>query len=90
MVVHDRPTKNLLTIRLNESAVFLRSAGPNIRRHQNAQQPSMLRGLLVLDLVKATKVTSIEIELVAKTASSWPDGKRQSITCVSSNLLIKL
>ncbi|KAF9553024.1 hypothetical protein CPC08DRAFT_698073 [Agrocybe pediades] len=67
---------NSLSIRLTESAVFLRSdVGPS-RRHQQQDniRTSVLRGLLVLDLVKPTKITSIEVELNATTSTAWPEG----------------
>jgi len=65
--------KNSLTIRLTESAVFLRThhtAGSG----RDDSQPSMLRGLLTLNLAKPTRITSIELELLAKTATAWPEG----------------
>ncbi|TRM69068.1 hypothetical protein BD626DRAFT_391817 [Schizophyllum amplum] len=34
----------------------------------------MLRGLLILDLVKPTKISSIELELSAKASTAWPEG----------------
>ncbi|KAG6828251.1 hypothetical protein H0H92_008639 [Tricholoma furcatifolium] len=77
--------KNPLTIRLTESAVFLRSDGSG-RRHRGQWQesrPSMLRGLLVLDLPKPTRITSIELELLAKSSTAWPEGigaRRTDIT----------
>ncbi|KAF8161303.1 hypothetical protein B0H34DRAFT_796110 [Crassisporium funariophilum] len=70
-------TKNSLSIRLTESAVFLRTDGaPSSRRSNNGepQRSAMLRGLLVLDLVKATKITSIDVELTAITSNAWPEG----------------
>jgi len=63
---------NAVTIRLTESAVFLQSGGS---RSLSRSRPSLLRGLLVLDLPKPTKIKSIELELIGKTANSWPEGK---------------
>ncbi|KAF8911495.1 hypothetical protein CPB84DRAFT_1761971 [Gymnopilus junonius] len=64
---------NSLSIRLTESAVFLRTDGVPQRR--NAASPdtrsSMLRGLLILDLVKPTKITSIEVEFTATTLINY-------------------
>ncbi|CAA7260536.1 unnamed protein product [Cyclocybe aegerita] len=69
--------KNSLYIRLTESAVFLRTDGaPGTRRANlsSADRSAMLRGLLVLELVKPTKITSIEVELSAMTSTAWPEG----------------
>ncbi|KAJ3505975.1 hypothetical protein NLJ89_g7130 [Agrocybe chaxingu] len=69
--------KNNLYIRLTESAVFLRTDGaPGTRRANlsSADRSAMLRGLLVLELVKPTKITSIEVELSATTSTAWPEG----------------
>ncbi|KAG6879922.1 hypothetical protein C0992_009586 [Termitomyces sp. T32_za158] len=66
--------KNPLKIRLTESAVFLRSDGSGRRHHGTESRPSMLRGLLILELAKPTRVTSIELELVAKSSIAWPEG----------------
>ncbi|KAJ6497646.1 hypothetical protein C8R45DRAFT_1093994 [Mycena sanguinolenta] len=70
--------KNTLTIRLTEAAVFLRTSENNARRRNPADvsdsRPSMLRGLLTLDIVKPIKVKSIELELQAKSSTSWPEG----------------
>lgn len=67
--------KNSLDIRLAESVVFLRAGDATGRfRHPVSEPPAMLRGLLVLNLVKPTKITSIEVELVCKTNTSWPEG----------------
>src|SRR6266511_1036648 len=71
--------KNSLTIRLAESAVFLRTDLSHTS-HTNGpasnafSRDGMLRGLLVLDLVKPTKITSIEVELTALTTTSCPEG----------------
>ncbi|KAH9855952.1 hypothetical protein C2E23DRAFT_723228 [Lenzites betulinus] len=70
------PSKNSLDIRLAESVVFLR-AGDATGRQRNLQAdapPGMVRGLLVLNLAKPTRITSIEIELVGKTVTAWPEG----------------
>ncbi|KAH9910413.1 uncharacterized protein B0H18DRAFT_895733 [Fomitopsis serialis] len=71
-----QPQKNAFDIRLAESVVFLR-AGDATGRPRNMQAdapPGMLRGLLTLTLVKPTKISSIEIELVGKTSTAWPEG----------------
>lgn len=68
---------NALNIRLTESAVFLPvdTFAPS-RRHtrQSEYRTSTLRGLLVLDLVKPTRISSIDIELTAMTSTAWPEG----------------
>ena len=69
--------RNSLDIRLTESVVFLRTGdGTGRIRHgsQPAAPPAMVRGLLTLNLVKPTKISSIEIELVGKTSTAWPEG----------------
>ncbi|KAJ6593454.1 hypothetical protein B0H19DRAFT_921152 [Mycena capillaripes] len=72
--------KNTLTIRLTESAVFLRTSENNARQRRSSandlseSRPAMVRGLLTLNIVKPIKVTSIDLELQAKTSTSWPEG----------------
>ncbi|KAJ7099559.1 hypothetical protein B0H15DRAFT_944962 [Mycena belliarum] len=69
--------KNTLTIRLTEAAVYLRTSDNNARRRPTtdlADAPAILRGLLTLTIVKPIKITSIDLELQAKTSSSWPEG----------------
>ncbi|KAJ7782650.1 hypothetical protein B0H16DRAFT_1670974 [Mycena metata] len=69
--------KNTLTIRLTEAAVFLRTDENRARRRQNhdgIDQPGMLRGLLTLTIVKPIRITSIDLELQARSSTSWPEG----------------
>ena len=69
--------KNSLNIRLTESVVFLRGAVEATllgRRPSRDVQPAMLRGLLTLNLVKPTKISSIEITLEGKSQTAWPEG----------------
>ncbi|ETW74835.1 hypothetical protein HETIRDRAFT_482638 [Heterobasidion irregulare TC 32-1] len=67
--------KNNLSICLTESVVFLRSSDFTGRRHSASDvSPALLRGLLTLNLVKPTRISSIEIELQGKSATSWPEG----------------
>ncbi|KAF8806558.1 hypothetical protein BYT27DRAFT_7191111 [Phlegmacium glaucopus] len=70
------PKKNTLSIRLAESAVFLNTdLYPRASRDRITEQKStLLRGLLILHLVKPTKITSIEVELNATTSTAWPEG----------------
>ncbi|KIM87620.1 hypothetical protein PILCRDRAFT_4046 [Piloderma croceum F 1598] len=60
--------KNSLTISLAESVVFR----TNGRRPNDPSPPSMLRGLLILNLCKPTRISSIELELTGKSTASWP------------------
>ncbi|THH03390.1 hypothetical protein EW145_g6296 [Phellinidium pouzarii] len=65
-----------LSIRLTESVVFLRGSVESTvlgRRTARESPPAMLRGLLMLNLDKPTKISSIEITLEGKSQSSWPD-----------------
>ncbi|KAK2463116.1 hypothetical protein APHAL10511_004771 [Amanita phalloides] len=64
---------NSLSVRLAESAVFLRTHPGRCSTNERSQ-PSLLRGLLVLDLPKPTRISSIELELRAKSSISWPEG----------------
>ncbi|KAI0090703.1 hypothetical protein BDY19DRAFT_886993 [Irpex rosettiformis] len=69
--------RNSLDIRLTESVVFLRTGdGTGRARHgsQPAAPPAMVRGLLTMNIVKPTKISSIEIELLGKTSTAWPEG----------------
>ncbi|KAI0919041.1 hypothetical protein AcV5_002059 [Taiwanofungus camphoratus] len=71
-----QPSKTSLDIRLAESVVFLR-AGDATGRYRSIladAPPGMLRGLLTLTLAKPTRISSIEIELVGKTSTAWPEG----------------
>lgn len=71
------PHKNALDIRLAESVVFLRAGDATGRQRGLLADapPGMVRGLLVLNLAKSTRITSIEVELVGKTTTAWPEGK---------------
>ena len=66
---------NSLSIRLTESAVFLSTDGqPTVRGRDSEQRSTLLRGLLILQLVKPTKIKSIDVELTATASSAWPEG----------------
>jgi arrestin-related trafficking adapter 3/6 len=72
--------QNSLTIRLAESVVFLNAGHhPSSRRPPQVAPepgpPSMIRGLLVLNLVRPTRISSIEVELQGKTRSGWRAGE---------------
>ena len=86
------PHKNALHIRLAESVVFLR-AGDATGRQRTIQAdaaPGMVRGLLVLNLAKPTRITSIEVELVGKTMTAWPEGVSLSLRLQPLRALIAL
>ncbi|KAF8346017.1 hypothetical protein F5887DRAFT_146677 [Amanita rubescens] len=77
----QKRSKNSLSLRLTESAVFLRTR-PG-RYLSDSTQPSVLRGLVVLDLVKPTRISSIELQLKAKSHTTWPEGfgaRRMEVT----------
>ena len=67
-------TKNNLSIRLTESAVLLRNNDPTGYRTTGSVPSSLLRGLLILELAKPTRISSIELELQGKVSTSWPEG----------------
>ncbi len=75
--------RSTLDIRLAESVVFLRTGdGTGRTRHgtQPSAPPAMVRGLLTLNIVKPTKISSIEIELTGKTSTAWPEGVCASLS----------
>jgi hypothetical protein len=70
------PSKNSLSIALTEPFVILRTvdvAGSQPLLGEFAP-PSVLRGLLALDLSKPSKISSIQIELQAMSYTSWTEG----------------
>jgi hypothetical protein len=71
-------TKTSLSIRLTESVVLLRTDARN--RPSDPDSPSqssgLIRGLLVLNLSKPTKISSIEVMLEGKGRNSWTEGAR--------------
>ncbi|KAK0241334.1 hypothetical protein EDD85DRAFT_764391 [Armillaria nabsnona] len=66
--------KNNLSIRLTESAVFLRTDDSSGRNPSSEARPSILRGLLILELARPTKITSIDLKLQATSSTAWPEG----------------
>lgn len=72
-----KPNKNTLDIRLTESVVFLRAGDATGRQRTVAADaaPGMVRGLLILTLVKPIKVSRIEVTLIGKTVTTWPEGE---------------
>ena len=67
---------NSLSIRLTESAVFLSADGHTPARGRHSEQRlTLLGGLLILQLVKPTKIKSIDVELTATASSAYPEGE---------------
>lgn len=67
--------KNALSIRLTEPFVFLRTSDPSGHRPPDpADSPGLVRGLVTLNLVKPTRISSIEVELKAVVTATWPEG----------------
>jgi len=70
------PSKSSVSITLTEPFVILRTvdtAGSQPLLGEFAP-PSVLRGLLSLDLSKPSKISSIQIELQATSCASWSEG----------------
>ncbi|KAH9174969.1 hypothetical protein EDB89DRAFT_426043 [Lactarius sanguifluus] len=67
---------NSLSISLIDSIVFLRGVDHSSWRatvHENAP-PSILRGLLTLCLTKPTRISSIQVELIGQSMTTWLEG----------------
>jgi arrestin-related trafficking adapter 3/6 len=79
----SKSKSNSLSIRLTESAVFLST---NVGGRDSEQRSTLLRGLLILQLVKPTKIKSIDVELTATASSAWSEGdtlsKRTAFFCM--------
>lgn len=73
---HVPPSKSSLTITLTEPLVILRTAdvAGAYALSGGVAAPSAVRGLLALDLSKASRISSIEVELMAVSYSSWCEG----------------
>jgi arrestin-related trafficking adapter 3/6 len=70
------PRKNSLSVSLTESVVFLRSVDFSAVRSTTRENtpPSILRGLLILTLVKPTRISSIQVDLIGQSVTTWSDG----------------
>jgi hypothetical protein len=70
------PSKSSLTITLTEPLVILRTAdvAGTYPLSGGVAPASAVRGLLALDLSKASRISSIEVELMAISYSSWSEG----------------
>jgi arrestin-related trafficking adapter 3/6 len=73
MLNPTRTHKSSLTITLTEPLVVLRTVNASRFQSQPETMPSMLRGLLALDLAKASKISSIDVELQVVSAP-WSEG----------------
>ncbi|KAH9955044.1 hypothetical protein BC827DRAFT_1239682 [Russula dissimulans] len=67
-----RPLKNSLSLSLTESVLFLRTPDFSARLHENVP-PSMLRGLLILTLCKPTRISSIQVDLIGESVTTWTE-----------------
>ena len=76
MKEREEKDKSKLSIRLAEPVIYLKDVDFSGRRytHNEFSPPSMVRGILVLNLHKPTKICSIGIELTAKSSTRWPEG----------------
>jgi hypothetical protein len=71
----NKSQKNSLSIRFAESVIFLRQGnGRHSDVNDEQGRSSILRGLLMLNVVKPTRISSIEVQLEGKTRSTWPEG----------------
>lgn len=70
--------RNTLSLRLTEPVVFLRSGSDSAsrrrRRGRAEYPPTLLRGILTLNLTKPTRIKSIEVEFEGISRTDWPDG----------------
>ncbi|KAH9067647.1 hypothetical protein EDB87DRAFT_1584443 [Lactarius vividus] len=76
MTLGFEPHSNSLSISLIDPIVFLRGVDHSSWRatvHENAP-PSILRGLLTLCLTKPTRISSIQVELIGQSMTTWLDG----------------
>lgn len=83
--------KSSFKIRLAESVVFLRGSTESTifgRRVMREAPPAMLRGLLVLELDKPTKISSIDLTFEGKIQSTWPEGEQDRKTSMSPTTMI--
>jgi hypothetical protein len=73
MTLGFEPHNNSLSISLIDPIVFLRGVDFSSGRHENAP-PSILRGLLTLRLTKPTRISSIRVELIGHSVTTWSEG----------------
>src|SRR6266851_357042 len=72
--------KNSISVSLTESVVFLRSVDVSTLRPttDDSIRPSILRGLLIITLVKPTRISSIQVDLVGQSVTTWIEGTSPS------------
>lgn len=70
------PRKNSLSISLTESVVFLRSVDLSANRSTTREDasPSIVRGLLILTLVRPTRICNIQVQLTGQSTTTWTEG----------------
>jgi hypothetical protein len=66
-------TKNTLVIRLNEPVVYLQTTASRSVDSIDPP-PSMVRGLLTLNLTKPIRISHIQITLLGESTDSWLEG----------------
>ncbi|KAI9465255.1 hypothetical protein BJY52DRAFT_1414227 [Lactarius psammicola] len=89
MTLGSESHKNSLSISLIDPIVFLRGVGSSSWRstvHENAP-PSILRGLLTLCLEKPTRISSIQVELIGQSVTTWSEGAVRPIEMQDENKL---
>jgi hypothetical protein len=76
MKEREEREKSKLTIRLAEPVIYLKDVdfSGRHRTHNELSPPSLVRGILVLHLSKPTKISSIVVELTAKSSTRHPEG----------------
>lgn len=67
--------KKQLNITLAEPVVFLRTPDPSGRLHTDPNDPpTLVRGILSLNVAKPIGISSIEVELTGVLSISYPEG----------------
>lgn len=75
--------KKQLDITLTEPVIFLRSSDPSGRREVDVNDPpTLVRGILTLNVVKPIGISSIDVELTGLLTVSYPEG-----SCYSRSIL---
>lgn len=66
--------KKQLSITLTEPVVFLRSSDPLGRHPDPNDPPTIVRGVLTLNVLKPIAISSIDVELSGTLTTHYPDG----------------
>jgi len=84
------PRKNSLSISLTESVVFLRSVDVSTHRPTTRENtpPSILRGLLILSLVKPTRISSIKVDFIGQSVTTWTKGTLSHLSLIVISISI--